>query len=312
MVGTERVVKPTQRIEKYELKLGHATHRPILTLQLALAAADAGITAPVGLFAPRVKLRRRGNDLLLDWLEDGEAQPALEVLNYFDTPDKAWPDVRIEGQDGIPWNYQVEGPASNLGEGVWAVELVGQPETQAAALLELSFPMALVGGAAGLAGAVASASDSGGNTPIAERPVLDATPDLRQTATANAALPTGEVGMGIAALMVGISESADHAIGIAVIGLDEAFGQLYFSLDGGLTWQAANALSASHALLLTDNEKTRLYFRPLEGQGGTLEQAFVIKAWNGTTGQAGQYGDTEGDAAAAFSQASDTCECGHH
>ena len=71
--------------------------------------------------------------------------------------------------------------------------------------------------------------------------------------------------------------------GIAIVGVNSAMGKLYLSVDGGLTWTSpAFEVNSNNAILLTDNNLRRVYFRPNVGVEGEIADALTIRAWDTT------------------------------
>ena len=96
---------------------------------------------------------------------------------------------------------------------------------------------------------------------------------------------------------------AGAVYGIAIVGLDTSHGTWQYSLDNGRTWHDISYVSFSHALLLRDSDVLR--FRPDTDWNGTLSSALTFRAWDQTSGSAGQYVDASvGGGTTAFSAAS--------
>src|SRR5206468_10623826 len=85
----------------------------------------------------------------------------------------------------------------------------------------------------------------------------------------------------------------DNAVkGIALTGAAFGTGTLWYSSDGGATWQhITSALSDSNALLLAADANTRVYMQPPQDANGT-DAALNFRAWDQTSGAAGTYVDT--------------------
>jgi VCBS repeat-containing protein len=99
--------------------------------------------------------------------------------------------------------------------------------------------------------------------------------------------PTGNVGVLVSSLVGGITDidGSTAVKGIAVTKVNQALGQLYFSVNGGTNWytySTAITLSEQAALLLKADASTRVYFRPHVGVEGTIADAMTIRAWDTT------------------------------
>jgi hypothetical protein len=91
--------------------------------------------------------------------------------------------------------------------------------------------------------------------------------------------------------------------GIAITGLASGNGTWQYSTDGGTSWTAVGSVSPANALLLRDSDFIR--FVP-NGQNGATP-AFDYRAWDGSTGSAGNKVDASSTGnATAYSSASDT------
>ena len=131
----------------------------------------------------------------------------------------------------------------------------------------------------------------------------------------DAGIPSGAmVGTAVHALTGGITDADSGAVaGIAVTAADTSHGSWYYTIDGGTSWTAADALSDGHALLLADNANTRVYFNPAADYNGTVTDVITIHAWDATSGTAGNYADVStAGGTTAFSNASDTADLTVH
>lgn len=144
-----------------------------------------------------------------------------------------------------------------------------------------------------------------------DAPVLDAaqSPALA-TLAANTGAPTGGSTAGstlVSALLGGVSDADRNALqGIAITATGSQ-GTLYYSLNGGTTWTQVGAVSASSALLL--DATARLYFQPNAGVHGTFTDALTFRAWDRSSGTAGNKVDTQTNGGtSAFSAATDTVQ----
>jgi VCBS repeat-containing protein len=103
--------------------------------------------------------------------------------------------------------------------------------------------------------------------------------------TSSVVAPTGNVGVLVSSLVGGITDidGSTAVKGIAVTKINQALGQLYFSVNGGTNWytySTAITLSEQAALLLKADVSTRVYFRPHVGVEGTIADAMTIRAWD--------------------------------
>ena len=148
-------------------------------------------------------------------------------------------------------------------------------------------------------------------------PVLDAskTPVLigeNQSVAVNA--PSGAVGTLVSSLVdIGGSLSnvtdsdSTPSTGIALTAADTSNGSWYYITDGGTNWNAVGTVSNSSALLLKADANTRLFFKANSGYSGTVTDAITFRAWDQTSGTAGNKIDTSSHSSASpFSSATDT------
>ena len=127
---------------------------------------------------------------------------------------------------------------------------------------------------------------------VDDRPVLADT-SLSLTVAMNASGPVGAVGSTLGSFTGGISDPDSGAVkGMAITGTVETDGTWYYTTDGGANWQAVGAVSATSALLLADNAATRLYFAPVAGFSGSVPAGLTFKAWDQTSGAAGDRANT--------------------
>jgi len=100
-----------------------------------------------------------------------------------------------------------------------------------------------------------------------------------------------------------VSDPDHNALsGVAITGLDYTHGTWEYSTDGGATWHDAGSVSGDHALLLRESDLLR--FRPETDWHGDLAGAVTFRAWDQTSGTAGDYADTAvHGGASAFSSA---------
>ncbi|MEQ1853509.1 MAG: cadherin repeat domain-containing protein, partial [Chthoniobacteraceae bacterium] len=85
---------------------------------------------------------------------------------------------------------------------------------------------------------------------------------------------------------------AGALLGIAVTAVDSANGSWWFSIDGGISWNAMGAASDANARLLAADSDTRIYFQPNADWNGTLANAITFRAWDRTSGGNGLTTDT--------------------
>ncbi len=160
---------------------------------------------------------------------------------------------------------------------------------------------------AGSAGGFSDVTTNGGQTAFStasetasiavnavnDAPVLDSSSPLHLTDLDEDAVGNG--GMTVADLLNSTGGNritdvdAGALRGIAVIGLDAAYGTWQYSLDGGLTWLNIGAVSSNHALLLRTTDLLR--FQPAADWNGLLDPALALRAWDQTSGVAGGYAD---------------------
>jgi VCBS repeat-containing protein len=135
-------------------------------------------------------------------------------------------------------------------------------------------------------------------------------------------MPTGLVGVLVSSLLGGSSDAdgnyANVYKGIAVVGVNKALGELYFSLNGGTSWfsyGASATLSEQTALLLKAGPLARVYFRPHVGVEGTIAEAFTFRSWDASDSgvrptmsgvQVNTYPITVTGGTSAYSTATDT------
>jgi hypothetical protein len=159
----------------------------------------------------------------------------------------------------------------------------------------------------GTAGDYADTTTSGGTTAFStahgaasidvlavnDAPVLDNSLHLQLTSVNEDTTPGGET---IAHLLssAGFSPVSDAdggaLTGVAVVGLDHSHGTWEYSTDAGASWHHAGDVAADHALLLRDSDLLR--FRPATDWNGDLSGAVIFRAWDRTSGSAGDYADT--------------------
>jgi uncharacterized delta-60 repeat protein len=149
-------------------------------------------------------------------------------------------------------------------------------------------------------------------TAVNDSPVLNtsASPAL-PTILENATNPSG---ITVASLVVdGSITDADGTAteAIAITALDTSLGTWQYSIDGGTNWltiDAAKINSTTNELALLLGPTASLRMLPFGELNGTLSTAITFRAWDMTTGAAGDYTviTNPGTGTSAFSAASDT------
>ena len=155
---------------------------------------------------------------------------------------------------------------------------------------------------------------------VNDAPVLNAaaTPLLGSVGE-DAPAPVGAVGTLVSALvnlnpplgggLDNVTDADNGAVtGIALTATNSAFGSWFYSTNGGGTWSAVGSVSNASALLLAADANTRVYFQPTTANfNGTVTNAITFRAWDQSSGVAGNKVDTSGGGGtSAFSTATDT------
>ncbi|HEY5313852.1 MAG TPA: ELWxxDGT repeat protein, partial [Pirellulales bacterium] len=92
--------------------------------------------------------------------------------------------------------------------------------------------------------------------------------------------------------------------GIAIVAVDNTHGAWQFSLNDGSTWNSVGSPSATQALLLASDNRTRIRFVPSTGEVGTLGAGITFRAWDQTSGVNGATANTSSSGGStAFSTA---------
>ena len=161
---------------------------------------------------------------------------------------------------------------------------------------------------AGAQGTHVDASTNGGATPYStatetasivvnpanSAPVLDNTGDMSLTAIGED--DTTSAGDTVAAIVASaggdrITDADGGALeGIAVTVIDNTNGTWQYSTDGGTNWTNIGAVANNNALLLRDTDLLR--FQPDADWNGTVAAGITFRAWDQTSGAAGDYADT--------------------
>jgi hypothetical protein len=120
--------------------------------------------------------------------------------------------------------------------------------------------------------------------------------------------PSGGTGTLVSALVGGISDVDGGSLtGIAITATNTTNGTLWYSTNGGSSWDQVSTVSTTSALLLTNSASTRLYYQPAANYNGTTADALTFRAWDTTTGSAGTKVDPGvGGGTSAFSTNTDT------
>ncbi|MBI5618429.1 MAG: cadherin-like domain-containing protein, partial [Gammaproteobacteria bacterium] len=148
-----------------------------------------------------------------------------------------------------------------------------------------------------------------------DAPVLDATKSPVLVAEAeDSVAPVGAVGTLVSALadkggaLSNVSDADGGSLtGLAITAADTTNGAWFFTTDGGTTWTALGAVSATGARLLAADANTRLYFQPTANFNGAITSAITFKAWDQTSGTNGTLVNPgAGGGTTAFSTATDT------
>ncbi|MGD1714689.1 ExeM/NucH family extracellular endonuclease, partial [Dapis sp. BLCC M172] len=150
-----------------------------------------------------------------------------------------------------------------------------------------------------------------------DAPVLDKTLDTKG-ATADIELTVeedttadGEVGNKVSEIVSlggNVTDADTGAVtGIAITATDQSNGTWHYSTDGGTTWSPVGEVSKNSALLLAADANTRLLFTPNENYNGTITNGITFRAWDQTSGTAGNKEDvTSNGNDTAFSSETDT------
>lgn len=132
--------------------------------------------------------------------------------------------------------------------------------------------------------------------------IAEDTPAPTNGSTANSTLVSSLVDIGGA--LSNVTDADTGAVtGIAVTAVS-AHGTLYYTTNGGATWNACGAVSAASALLLAADANTRIAFAPLSNLAGTDTDAITFKAWDRTSGGNGANG-VDTTTGSAYSAATD-------
>ena len=154
---------------------------------------------------------------------------------------------------------------------------------------------------------------------VNDAPVLDNTKDKDGNVAdlsldaidEDAGAPSGVVGTLISDLVAlggNVTDVDNVAVtGVALTAALTTDGSWHYTLDGGTTWIAVGSVADDNALLLAADANTRLYFEPNADFNGTITDAITLRAWDQTSGTAGNQVDTSvNGGTTTFSSATDT------
>jgi VCBS repeat-containing protein len=194
------------------------------------------------------------------------------------------------GSGSLAWNFSVDNSALQyLGEGQTVIQ---------------TYDVAIGDGAVQTVQITITGDNDAPILNAAVNPVLG-------TVNEDAGAPVGVVGTlvsNIVGLGANVSDVDNGAVtGIAITATATALGKLWYSTDGGSTWQLAPAVSDSNALLLAADASTRIYFEPANDFNGTVANAITFRAWDQTSGTNGSTANTSvNGGTTAFSAQTDT------
>src|SRR5262249_42221813 len=116
-----------------------------------------------------------------------------------------------------------------------------------------------------------------------DAPILDTAPIRMIAAIPRKPAPTNPPGSPVADLVRDVIDVDGDPHGIAITAIDNKKGLWQFSVNGGASWQnVPTTVSATAALLLSDNPSTRLRFLPKKGFQGF--SSFRFRAWDQSDG----------------------------
>ena len=168
----------------------------------------------------------------------------------------------------------------------------------------------------GAAGALADASVNGADSAFSSASasssiVVTAVNDAPVLAGANnlagiAEDASGNTGTLVSAIIAGQVRDPDAVPlgGVAVVGVDNSNGNWQFSLDSGASWMDFGSASDASARLLAADAATRVRLVPDSNWSGSFATGLTLRAWDQTSGTAGQLADAGNHGAdTAFSDA---------
>ena len=114
----------------------------------------------------------------------------------------------------------------------------------------------------------------------------------------------------ISSLLTGSADVDSGAVnGIAITAVDTTNGSLYYTTNDGSSWSAVGSVANNNALLLANNSNTRIAFVPNSNYNGTSTNILTFRAWDQTSGSAGNKVDTSTNGGtSAFSSSTDTVD----
>lgn len=146
-------------------------------------------------------------------------------------------------------------------------------------------------------------------TAVNDAPVLDNSgapllPTITEDETSNSGMTVANL-LATGAASNPISDAEGDPEGIAIVNRNNSRGMWEYSTDGGTNWSSFGTVSETQALLLRATDLVR--FAP-DGQNGTItDRDFEFRAWDQTTGTAGDKVDTSvNGGATAFSSVTET------
>ena len=182
--------------------------------------------------------------------------------------------------------------------------------------IQLTFTYNVVDGNGGVTPTTAVLTVTGSN----DAPILNAAVSpLIGDVDENAGAPVGAVGTLVSDLVNlnppsgGLDNvtDADHSAttGVAITGADGSNGTWWYTTDNGAHWTQFDPVSDSSALLLAADSGTRVYFQGDSNFSGTVDDALTYRAWDRTSGTAGNYANTTvNGGSTAFSSATDSVD----
>ncbi|MDB5905880.1 MAG: repeat-containing protein, partial [Betaproteobacteria bacterium] len=251
---------------------------------------------------------------------------------------QAWSEGAVNGAAGAAsWNERIAGTPWTTAGGTYDAtraarfdaDATGQHTWDLTALVQswldgtrANNGIVLIGSGTTTNSHVVYASGEGATAPVLvltynTAPLLDAamSPTLA-VANQNAPAPYGATGTLVSSLVDfatpagqvdNVTDSDAGAVtGIAVTAADTSTGSWWYTTNGGTTWSALGAVSATSSRLLAADANTRVYFQP-GATIGTIPAALTFRAWDRTSGFNGAAADTSvNGGTTAFSIATDT------
>ncbi|MEC4816947.1 MAG: DUF4347 domain-containing protein [Scytonema sp. PMC 1069.18] len=103
----------------------------------------------------------------------------------------------------------------------------------------------------------------------------------------NAGQPVGSVGTPIFSIVTlgdNVIDPDSNVTGIAITGANTNNGNLFYTINNGVTWTALEPVSDNNARLLASDAITRIYFQPNASFSGTVDDILTFRAWDQTVG----------------------------